>query len=141
MSEGLLKEIRQIEETPRKLREFGLVVGSVLILFGGVLWRIKGVPFLPFAYSGAALVALGFIRPVWLKLPNKVWMSLALAMGWVMGRVLLSVLFFGVLTPIALFLKSRKKQFLDTRMAPDAETYWVEVDAKRDARALCEKQY
>ncbi|NUO82084.1 hypothetical protein HUU05_18590 [candidate division KSB1 bacterium] len=53
------------------------------------------------------------------------WMALAVAMGFVMTRVILTVLFYGMFTPIALVMKLLRKDPLHERFDKQAETYWV----------------
>jgi Saxitoxin biosynthesis operon protein SxtJ len=82
-------------------RSFGLSVGGVLMLFGLVLaWRGRGLGAEVAVAVGVALVALGATRPRWLALPNAVWWTLASALGWLNARILLSLVFFLLLTPL-----------------------------------------
>ena len=52
-------------------------------------------------------------------------MTVALAIGWVMSRVVLTLVFAVVLTPLALVARLTGKRFL--ALGPDrtASTYWV----------------
>jgi hypothetical protein len=68
-------------------------------------------------------------------------MTLAVLMGWVMTRVILSVLFFLVLTPIALVAKVAGKRFLDRRHGESADSYWQPHEDHSGERKRYEKQY
>jgi hypothetical protein len=101
-------------------RSFGLSVGSVLILLGLVLaWRGRGLGAEVAVTVGSALVALGVTRPRWLALPNAVWWTVASALGWLNARILLSLIFFLMLTPLRAIwgirgydpLERRRRQF------------------------------
>jgi Saxitoxin biosynthesis operon protein SxtJ len=82
-------------------RSFGLSVGGVLILFALALaWRQRGFAAEVVGTLGGALVALGAARPRWLAPLNAVWWTLASALGWLNARILLSLVFFLLLTPI-----------------------------------------
>lgn len=82
-------------------RSFGLSVGSACGLIAGVsIWRGHS----PLA-TGLGLVAVGLvvpalIRPSWLRWPSAMWWRLAEGLAWVNSRLLLSLLFYGVLTPL-----------------------------------------
>jgi hypothetical protein len=52
-------------------------------------------------------------------------MILAVLIGFVMNRVILGVLFFGMFTPAALLLKILQKDLLHERWDKMAESYWV----------------
>jgi multisubunit Na+/H+ antiporter MnhG subunit len=51
---------------------------------------------------GAILVVLGIVAPKLLKWPSALWWRLAMALGYVNARVILTIVFVLVLTPIAL---------------------------------------
>ncbi len=136
----LTEEFKQIEMSPRKYREFGLLVGGVLLALGAFLiWR--GRAGIPFVSAGAVLMVLGVLVPVLLKHLYRLWMGLALVLGWAVSRVLLSVLFYAVVTPIALIARLTGKKFLELEF-PGAkqETYWYRRPGK-DQPADCEKQF
>lgn len=86
-----------------KERSFGISVGGFLLLLAGFLWwrgRITNAEIL--AGIGVVLVTLGLTAPRLLKYPSAVWWKFAMILGYVNARVILSIAFFLVLTPIAL---------------------------------------
>jgi hypothetical protein len=120
----VISEIKKIESSPKKLREFGLVIGGVFLSLGLFLWwRDRGAyPY--FLFPGLALIIAGAIVPAILKPLKKAWMTLAILMGWVMTRVLMGILFFLAITPIGLILRLTGKDLLDQKLEPDAKSYW-----------------
>ncbi len=86
---------------PPTERSFGLGVGTVSALVGAVLWW-RGSPAVGpvLGVLGAALVILAAIAPAALRVPNRVWWRFAQALGWVNTRVLLTLFFGVVLTPV-----------------------------------------
>lgn len=138
----LLKEIRNIKSTTKELREFGFVVGGMLLLIAAVsAWR-HGWAWNPWLLGiGGALAATGAIVPAVLTPLQKAWMTLALVMGAVMSRVILSALFFLLLTPLALVLRARGKRFLEKKPDPAAATYWNVRGAESANPKRCEQQY
>ena len=84
-------------------RSFGLSVGGVLLLIAGfALWRGRITAAESLGAVGAVLVVLGAVAPSLLYYPSKVWWRFAIALGWVNARIILSVAFAIVLTPISL---------------------------------------
>jgi len=84
-------------------RSFGRAVGGVLLLIAGVLtWRGRIGAAEAVGAIGAVLVFLAFVRPSLLKRPRAVWMRGAMALGYVNARIILTVLFVLVLTPMGL---------------------------------------
>jgi len=134
-------EIRNIRSEKADLRKFGIVVGVGLAVFGGIfLWR--GKTFYPYLfYASAVLLVSGFAFPIVLKPLHKVWMAIAILLGWVMTRLLLSVLFFVVLTPIGLLLKLFGKDFLELGFDSSTESYWVKRERSLEDRSRYERQF
>ena len=117
-------EIKNIKQSPKDLRKFGLTVGTVLLLIAFFLmWKHKPSQFY-FLYIGAFLVLAGFLFPSILRPLNKVWMTLAVLLGWIMTRVILSLLFYLVITPISLIARISGKHFLDLKIDKSRASYW-----------------
>jgi hypothetical protein len=86
-----------------KERSFGVSVGGFLLLLSAVLWwrgRITAAAIL--AGIGAVLVVLGLTAPRLLKYPSAVWWKFALILGYINARVILTIAFLVVLTPMSL---------------------------------------
>ncbi len=67
---------------------------------------------------------LGLARPEWLRPVFVVWMVLAFPIGWLVSRVVLAVVFFGLFTPLALVFRLTGRDVLGLRRSKDATTYW-----------------
>jgi hypothetical protein len=137
----VLTEIKKIESSPKKLREFGLLVGGVLCALGLWLWLRGRGHYSYFLLSGIALVIAGAITPLALKPFQKAWMTLAILMSWVMTRVLLSVLFYIAITPIGLIMRLIGKDLLDEKLEPQKQSYWKIRPQMSHTPADYEKQF
>ena len=138
---NMINEFREIKSTTKELREFGLTIGVILAIFGALaLW--KGRPAAPYLLgAGALLIFLGTMIPRILIAPQKIWMGLAIIIGFVMSRVILAVLFFLVITPTALLLRMIGKDILDQRLEPDRQSYWNARDMEPKPAESYENQY
>jgi hypothetical protein len=86
-----------------KERSFGKAVGGFLLLLSVVLWwrgRITNAEIM--ASIGAVLLVLGLIAPRLLYYPSLVWWKFAMILGYVNARIILTIAFLIVLTPLAL---------------------------------------
>ena len=130
------------ERSYRAERDFGLVVGTVFALLGAWwLYRGKfGWVATAFACVGAALVLSGLVLPRALVLPNRAWMALAAALGYVMTRVVLALVFFLLVTPIGVVKRLTGWDPLGRRTRR-GESYWQPYpERQQDARHF-EKMY
>lgn len=137
----MLEEIKKIKSGKKELKEFGLTVGIVFILISGFLLWKKIENYFYFFIIGLLLVIFGlFFTPV-LKPLHKVWMMLALFLGYVMTRVILSILFYVIITPIGIFMKLIGNDLLDVNFNKKRESYWVQKDKNYLSKTNYEKQY
>lgn len=106
-------------------RKFAFLIGIACGLLGTFfLWR--GQAGYAVCYALCLLFFfLGFILPGKLAFLYGMWMYLAEGLGWLMTRVVLSALFFGVVTPIGFCARLFGKTFLDTAFKKDAGSYWL----------------
>ena len=84
-------------------RSFGVSVGAVLVVIALILWwrgRVGRAEIL--GGIGAVLMFFGAVRPQLLKWPSAVWWKLAMVLGYVNSRVILTLAFAIVLTPLGL---------------------------------------
>lgn len=88
---------------PNRERSFGVTVGAVLCGIALLLaWRGRVGRAELLGAIGVVLFTLGRLAPSLLKYPSDAWWTLAAVLGWINARVLLSLLFFLVLTPVGL---------------------------------------
>jgi len=121
----LREEIKSIKSGRVELRKFGVTVGAALLILAGLLFWKQRPSFIYVAGGGGLLAALGLLAPILLKPLHKIWMSFAVVMGFVMTRVILTLIYFGLFTPIALLLRLLGKDVLEERWDKSAATYWV----------------
>jgi hypothetical protein len=125
----------------RKRRNFGLTVGIAFGVLAGLLfWRDKA-HYVYFAVISAVFLGLGLLVPIVLRPVEKVWMTVAGAMGWFMTRVLLTIMFFTVFTPIGLIARLFGKDFLSLRTDESVTSYWIYREARDLTKEDYEKQF
>ena len=120
----LKEELKHIDNSDEAVKKTGITVGIVLILISLLLWYLGRTSFIYFSIIGGLFVILAFIAIPMLRPFHKLWMMLALAMGFVMSRVILTVLYYFILTPIGLIAKLVGKKFMPVRFDKSALTYW-----------------
>jgi hypothetical protein len=117
-------EIKNIKQSRKDLRKFGLTIGIVLLLIASFLiWKQKPSQYY-FLAIGGVLILSGLLFPTFLRPLNKAWMILSILLGWLMTRVILSILFYLVITPISIIARIFGKEFLDLKIDKSRASYW-----------------
>jgi hypothetical protein len=90
----------------RQLRHFGLLVGGVFGVIGlwPLVWRAQDPRWWAVALA-VALIGPGLVAPGLLAPAYRAWMKLAEVLAWVNTRIVLGLVFYGVVTPIGLVMR------------------------------------
>ena len=82
--------------------------------------------------TGALLVGFGFLAPKVLRVPNRVWWRVAQVVGWVNTRILLTLFFAIVLTPVGVVMRAFGRNPL---RGAGGQTNWTSYpDRRRDTQ-------
>ena len=120
----MLEEIKNIKSKKGDLRNFGITIGLILITISVLLlWKEKH-SYEIFIVVGTLLCLIGFILPIILKPFFIVWMTFAIILGWFMTRLILSLVFYGIMTPIGVLSRIFGKKFLKVKFYKTNNTYW-----------------
>lgn len=126
----------------RAEREFGLIVGSILVGLGS--WWVHRGKFLEVAcvalVTGVLLVWFALLLPRALVYPNKAWMMLAEALSYVMTRIILGIVFFLIVTPIGVTKRLMGWDPL-SRRAAGGGSFWREYPKRQHDTRHYEKMY
>jgi len=119
------EEIKGLKTGTRELRNFGLLVGAVLVALG-LLFLIRGKARYPyFIAPGILLLLFGAVFPRALKYFYFAWMSLAIVFGFIVSTLILTLFFILVITPIGLAARLFGKDFLRLKLDRRESTYWI----------------
>ena len=116
-----------------------VVAGAFALLSGWQLYRGHSTSTLVFVAAAAVLLVCAAITPAALFF-NKWWMALAGVLGYINSRILLSLLFFLVMTPVGLFARLVGYDPLTRRKGNEA-SYWRARAKTRQQRADFEHSF
>jgi hypothetical protein len=132
---------RQKTEARRAAEFAAILAGAGIVAAGLALLRHHPGRAAVFAAAGLLPGLLAIVaRGTWLAV-FRLWMRLAEALGWVMTRVILSVFYLVLLTPVGWFRRLRGRPTLDTAWRDGRTTYWVERDAPEPTIERYSKRY
>ncbi|MCP4133194.1 MAG: hypothetical protein GY754_19660 [bacterium] len=140
----IVDEIKAIRTARKDLRNFSFIMAGVLLVVAAVLFLKDRAGFLHFAASGAGFLLIGITAPVILKPLYMLWMGFSIILSWFMSRVLLTLLFYLVLTPIGLILRLFGRRFLDFLDVKDKKSqtgYWNNRKEEERIRNEYERQF
>ena len=125
-------------------RAFGCTVGSILMLIGAtkalVSGAISAVVYL-IVVSGSLLFLLGIVAPSRLSTLNRVWLKVGTVIAKVLNPVILALLFFLVVTPMAFFMRIVGKRPLPLVADRTAATYWIEREPPAGGASTMRRQF
>ena len=122
----IIEEIKNIKSGKKELRKFGITMGAVFVVIGGLLWWRGKDYYLYFLGLSAAFFFFGLAIPSLLKPIHKFWMALAVLMSWVMTRVILCILFYLGITPMSFLANLFGKDFLGLKFGKNINSsYWI----------------
>ena len=107
-------------------KKFAIGVAIILSVIATVQWYLD-VTIYPYLFISALIILLfGLLMPIVIKPLFIAFSYLGFVLGWIMTRVILSLLFYLVFTPISLILKLTGKHLLETSIAKNQESYWID---------------
>ena len=90
----MIEELKSIQADKKSIRDFGLLIGCILLVIAGYLfYKGRGVN-LSIISSGFLFICSGFILPFILKPVYLLWMYFAVILGWFMTRLILGLVFY-----------------------------------------------
>jgi hypothetical protein len=115
-----------IPELDRKgLREFGLTTGIAIVVIFGLFfpWLLeRDWPTWPWIIA-AVLWSLALVRPLWLRRVYRGWMRFGLLASRVMTPLVLGIVYFVIISPMALVMRLLGKDPLKRTLDPERESY------------------
>jgi hypothetical protein len=128
--------------TRAELRKFGYLMAGALTAFGALSLFLGRRNASLFLFSGAGLFLLcGLAFPAALGRIYTAWMGLAHLLAWINTRVILSIFFYLVITPMSLGMKLARRDALKRRIDRSCPSYWSARGAMKPAKQSYEHLY
>ncbi len=122
-------------------RAFGVVFAVVFTIVGlAPLWSGAPVRWWGMIVAAAFLVA-ALLLPKILRPLNLLWFRFGLLLHKAVNPLVMGLLFFLTVTPIAILMRIFGKDPLHRRFEPDAASYWIKRDAGDPAPETMRRQF
>ena len=136
----MIEDIKNIPNSSKDIRSFGITIGIVMFIISGLLMYYNKEEYQLIAIIASTFIGLGFVAPIILKPFYFVWMTFAAILGWAMTRVILSLVFYLIITPIGLLTRLLGEDFLALKKS-NPESYWNNRDHNYEISQDYEKQF
>tara|TARA_B100000427_G_scaffold258428_1_gene222378 strand:- start:1753 stop:2163 length:411 start_codon:yes stop_codon:yes gene_type:complete len=136
----MIEDMKNIRSSKKDLRNFGIIIGCLSLIISGFLYYQSIGFYIEIFNFGAIFIIFGVILPIILKPIYLLWMIFALIIGWVMTRLILSVLFFFVITTIGIFARLFGKDFLNLK-SDNRDSFWNLRNRDHELNQDYEKQF
>ncbi len=139
----IFQEIRTLDTSKKAIRKFGLVIFIGLGVIGiFISLKTHNLNVSKWLWSiGLLFLILGFILPSILRPVYRLWMLIAYFIGGIVSRVILTVLFYVVLTPTGLVLRLFRKDLLNQKFCENCDSFWVKKDLSTHTKEQYKKMY
>ncbi len=122
--------------SPRLLRQFAALW---LMFFGGVSvwqWAVRGRVEVAavLAAVGVIVGGMGLLKPALVRPVFVGWMVVVFPLNWLVSRLLMGAIYYGLFTPLAVLLRLKGRDVLLRRRPADRPTYWQPKPAPEDVR-------
>jgi hypothetical protein len=137
MLKSLLSEIDASEKNVKQFAYLFALIGLVIV--PGIIFYKHGelgnAAFISLAI-GSVFLILGLLKNSLLRPLYKAWMLLALVMGFIMTKVIITIVFYLVMTPIGLLKRSTLRKTLKLNYKEDEASYWIKKVQNDDPKRL-----
>ena len=125
----------KLKEKPIEWIKFTAVIGLVVNAVLWLLWWKEGllmaVPVTAAVIAVSAVITAVF-RPFLFRGFYRRGMTVSFQIGQVIGKILLTIFFFLLVTPLGLILRLLGKDLLQLNQTPGTKTYWHEGKSSRE---------
>ena len=134
--------MKYFDPSKKQLKQFGLIMAGMFSFFAAVFfyktWYVAvgvlGVLILLF-------LVMGFATPMSLLAVYKKWMRFAEVIGNFNTKIILSVTYFLVFTPIRIVSSVFRDDPLKRKFEPEKDSYWLDCEPRDSDRKRYEKQF
>ena len=121
----MIEHRQQAQVTDAQARKTAFVVACVVFAIAAWnLYRGRMTTVYVCGGIGIALALIGLLLPAVARRFHIIWMSIAVALGWVNSRILLTLMFYLVFTPYGFISRLVGRDPLDRR-GRERESYWT----------------
>jgi hypothetical protein len=78
-------------------------------------------------------VVIALIKPIVLTSFYNIWIKFGEFIGGIISKIIMFILYFGLFTPVSIFLKILGKDLLDKKVDKSPNSYWIEREKQPES--------
>lgn len=134
--------MKKIRNELKDLKQFGIMLGAILAIFGLVQFFKGRTLWYPWFFGFSLFIfCIALIIPMALKGVYSVFIKIAHWIGRFNTAVILILIYFVVITPIACVLKILGKDLLNRKIDKKIKSYWDNRVVIKSSKQQLEKQF
>jgi hypothetical protein len=126
-----------LRPTTKALRQFAAAWLLFFLALGAHQYLVRHHSRVGLTLMGLAVVigAAGLAKPSVVRWIFVGWMILAFPVGWLVSELMLLVMFYGMITPVAVLFRMRGRDLLRRKQDSAATSFWLPKDTPQDLRS------
>ena len=126
-----------LNPTRKALRQFAAAWLVFFLAFGAHQYLARKHPAFGLTVMGVALAIslLGWIKPPAVRWLFVGWMVAAFPIGWLISWLTLLLMYYGIITPVALFFRIRGRDLLRRKPTAAPTSFWLPKETPEDVRS------
>ncbi len=113
-------------DTDKKtLKKFAIIMGLAFLVVALIIFFRHKHGLIPAAALSAVFFILAYTLPETLRPVYAFWMKLAFILSWLNTRLILTLIFYLCITPVAVITKLFGADLLDKRIDKTRQSYWL----------------
>ncbi len=129
------------KKSKKELQKFGITFSVVLLVWGCLLLWHKNQYYLIFYAAFPLCLVCAILSPGKLAPLEKTLMRVLILVMSTITHVMLTLMYYAVFTPIGFLSRIRGKHFLEEKIDPTIESYWIQKENKEFNPSDCERQF
>jgi Saxitoxin biosynthesis operon protein SxtJ len=120
-------------------RAFGFVFGLIFVGLFGIRWLFAGVVWRWALIAASFFLLLALMKPEFLMPLNRVWGHIAHRLGIITNHIVLGVVFFGAIWPIAMVMRLVGYDPMARKGSREMTSYFAAVGRRADAETYVDQ--
>lgn len=141
MIDLIKEELKKSDLSEKSLRKFGFTISVPFLIIAVWLYFSHAIYYIFFAGLAAVFILMSVFSPSALRQVYIVWMGIAFILGYIMTRIILTILFYLVMMPIGIILRLTGKDLLKLKISGEEKTYWEKRTITKKTPSDYEKQF